>query len=75
MRSKRLTIRDPFLGPLAHAESTAVEGVALELDHVDRRDIVAASRQRRSTQAPRIAVGPTPPPGFVRMPLSDYLEG
>ncbi|HET8796215.1 MAG TPA: phospholipase D-like domain-containing protein, partial [Thermoanaerobaculia bacterium] len=25
--------------------------------------------------SPRIAVGPEPPPGFVRMPLSQYLEG
>jgi phosphatidylserine/phosphatidylglycerophosphate/cardiolipin synthase-like enzyme len=27
------------------------------------------------TEAPRLAVGDEPPPGFVRMTLSDYLEG
>ncbi len=25
--------------------------------------------------APRLASGPTPPPGYARMPLSSYLEG
>ena len=35
----------------------------------------ASRLRRRPVGEARLAVGPEPPPGFIRIPLWDYLEG
>ncbi len=39
------------------------------------RALPFGGQARRSGETPRLAVGPEPPAGFVRMTLSEYLEG